>query len=171
MSAVLLEEVKAHILVTDGSKNALVQSFIDEAEAIIVKKLGFLGPTTITGRRVSGGDCLVLPHAPVASVSSIVGKSGAVVSVAGTYLNQGAGLIEADTSFSEAWYTVTYVAGYATLPDHLALAVKELVKHLWMSQRGPTTRQGEDPATPITAHLLPYRVQSLLDLEAPLGFA
>lgn len=173
MSVVLLDDVKVFLNISDSLHNAAIQDVIDAAEAIIVKRLGFLGPTDYTDRVSGGTDALVLPRAPINTITSITGTSGATVTVADCYIRQGAGVVELDSgaSFGERWYDVVYSVGYATTPDHLTLAVKELTKHLFKSQRGPTRPGSTTDDAPTASYLLPYRVQSLLDLETPLGFA
>jgi len=173
VSVVLLDDVKVFLNISDPIRNEALQDAIDAAEAIIVKRLGFLGSTAYTDRVQGGCYALTLPRAPINTVTSITGTSGATVTVADCYIRQGAGVIEFDTgaTFSERWYDVVYSVGYATTPDHLTLAVKELTKHLFKAQRGPTRPGSTAEDAPTASYLLPYRVQSLLDLETPLGFA
>lgn len=60
---------------------------------------------------------------------------------------------------------ITYVAGYAVLPEWLPMAVKRLTEHLWTrSQQARHTRGGAEPseARPSAAYLLPYAVESLI---------
>lgn len=172
MSVVLLEDVKTFLNVPDSGRNADLQSLIDAAEAIIVKRIGFLGETDYEDR-VRGGHALSFPRNPILTITSITGKSGTAVSLADIFINKGAGVVELDSgeSFTEPWYDAVYSIGYATTPDHLTLAVKELVKHLFKSQRGPNQPRTGGDEVPTAGYLLPYRVQSLLDLETPILIA
>jgi hypothetical protein len=59
----------------------------------------------------------------------------------------------------------------------LLMAVKELVRHMWQTQRGPTRRPGSQPSesaantVPGAAYLLPFRVSELIAPHLQPGFA
>lgn len=60
---------------------------------------------------------------------------------------------------------LTYTYGFATLPNDIQLALKMLVKHLWLTQRGSTQRPnagGDDMPQAGAAFMWPYRVLEIL---------
>jgi hypothetical protein len=72
---------------------------------------------------------------------------------------------------------VVYLAGRSTVPDDLLFAVKELVRHLWTTQRGGATRPGSQQSDamsntlPGAAYVFPFRVEQLLAPHEQPGFA
>jgi hypothetical protein len=144
-----------------------IQATIDAAEAILANTVGPL--TTLAARtdRLPGGDKLVL--ADRAGHQRHLGhQPRRVVTVDLTTVtkNLPAGVLyftDNLTRFSSSAYDVTYVPGRATLPGDLLLAVKEMVRHLWMTQRGSGASRsgGGDQQAP--GYLMPYRVQELLE--------
>lgn len=140
MSALTLSDAKAHlnISVVETDDDGELQDFIDAAEAAIGKKCGALASTSTTARVSGGTQTLVLPTAPVASLTSVAPVNGSAIDSALLYLDEAAGIVEYvdGSAFSERRYDVVFQAGRATVPADLLLAVKELVRHLWLTQRG-----------------------------------
>jgi hypothetical protein len=68
----------------------------------------------------------------------------------------------------QAWLaTVTYQAGWTTLPADLRMAVLELVRWLWQTQSGSRIQQNQPPMRapdqgPMAFNLLPPRVKELV---------
>jgi hypothetical protein len=67
--------------------------------------------------------------------------------------------------------------GYVALPADLVLAAKEMVRHLWLTQRGSgVQRPGSRPSDtlsntlPGAAYTLPFRVEQLLAPYIRAGF-
>ena len=177
MSVLTLAEAKKHLNVTSTNEDDEIQATIDAAEATIAKRVGPLSATTVTRVVTSDGGRLVLPVTPAISLTSIAAVyGGSTVDVAGLQLDLAAGVVSSYTpsaySFSPVAYTVTYQAGRTTLPDDLLYAVKELVRHLWRTQRGPTARPGQAPGdAPAPSYLIPYAVAELLEPHMQIGFA
>jgi len=179
MASVLdLASAKAYLNITAGTFDAELQAVIDAAEAALAQHVGALQPTALTDR-VEGGDvALVLPTAPVVGLTSVTGVSGSTVTIGDLYVNQGAGVVTYNSgiSFAERYYTVVYNAGRATCPDDLLLAVKELVRHIWETQRGsgrPGSRSSEmlSNTLPGFAYTFPFRVSELIAPHLQPGFA
>jgi hypothetical protein len=72
---------------------------------------------------------------------------------------------------------VVYSAGRASCPADLLLAVRELVRHIWETQRGGTRRPGSSASSETAntiagaAYLFPFRVEQLLAPYIQPGFA
>jgi hypothetical protein len=171
MSVVDLEDVKAHLNITGDGNDTELQAFIDAAEAAIAAQVGPLEPETRTDRVRSAAGTLVLPVSPVVSMTSVTNADTTEILVDDLYLDTTAAVITYGDGVSwvtPGFYDVTYVAGRETCPADLLLAIKELVRHLWQTQRGPTSRPGSrgSDATantvPGAAYLLPFRVMELL---------
>lgn len=178
MSVLSLPDLKAHLNITGTTHDGELSSLILAAEATITHHVGPLEPTTVTVRIDGGGSVLLLPVWPVLSLTSVTDSAGTAVTIADLYLDTAAGLVTYNSGarFGSRYYTVTYQAGRATCPPDLLLAVKELARHLWASQRSPALYPGstvsEGPGTtPGAAYLMPYRVQELLAPHMQVGIA
>lgn len=181
MSVLTLAEAKAHLNITDSGSDAELQTFIDAAEAALAARVGPLGPVTTTARVAGGGRTLLLPVAPAVSITSVTPVGGTALTVGDLYLDQAGGAISyaSNASFSSYWYDVVYVAGRAVnaCPDDLLMADKELLRHMWTTQRpsGRFSSPLSDTAAntiPGAAYLFPFRVEALLAPYLPgIGFA
>ena len=171
MSVVTLATARTFLNIDTGTPDAKIQPRLDAAEAIIERRVGPLSATAKTFRvRGSGTTVLALPYAPIITLTSITGKSGNAVT--GTYLNMTAGTVEADSEFSEDYYTVVVSAGRATLPGHLTEAVLLMTKHLYAAHRGGNPNAAATEV-PLLASAIPASVEALLALEpvSMFGFA
>jgi hypothetical protein len=178
MSVLDLASVRTHLNLVATTYDAELQSVIDAAEAAIGQRVGPLAPTSTTARVRGGGSMLVLPVSPAVSLTSVTPADSTALTLADLYLDTGAGLVtyESGATFSARHYTVVYQAGRATCPADLKLAVKELVRHLWTTQRGPTARAGlaaemTSNSVPGAAYAFPFRVEQLLAPHDQPGFA
>lgn len=180
MSVVAPSEVKTHLNITGATHDGELQSFIDAAEAAIGERVGPLASTAHEARVRGGGTALVLPVAPAVSLTSVTPADSTALTLSDLYLNEDAGVVtyESGGSFSARHYDVVYQAGRATCPADLKLAVKELVRHLWTTQRGSAPRPGGGPLSdstsntlPGAAYVFPFRVEQLLAPHEQPGFA
>lgn len=179
MSVLTLADARTHLNVTAGPHDAEVQAFIDAAEAAIIQRCGPLASTAATVRVRGGGTALVLPTIPAVSLTSVTPVDGTALTLADLYLDTGAGLVtyNSGSTFTDRLYDVVYNAGRTTCPEDLLMAVKELVRHMWQTQRGPTRRPGSQPSegtantVPGAAYLLPFRVSELIAPHLQPGFA
>jgi hypothetical protein len=165
MSVLGLDEVKDHLNITRDDNDAKLLSVMDVAEAAVSVRVGPLEPMARTARIPGAAQVLLLPSAPVVSLTSVATSEGVTVSVSDLLLDADAGTIEyaSGVRFTASRYDVAYQTGRATLPEDLVLAVMELVRHLWSTQRGAASRPGsvvQEPAAP--GFLLPNRVLELL---------
>lgn len=180
MSVLTLAEAKTHLGITVTTYDAELQTFVDSAEAAIAAKVGPLSQTTRTDRVRGMGKELILPAAPVVSVTSVTPVGGAALDLTSIVVDYAAGVVAyvAATQYNFArfplpWYDVVYVAGRSTTPADLLQAIKELLRHLWVTQRGVTTRRpgsGDDDA-PAVGYAFPHRVLELLSPYMLSGFA
>lgn len=167
MSVLSLPLAKVHLNITREVNDAELQSFIDAAEAIIANYVGALTVGASTTVRVSGGSQLVLPAAPLGTVTSITSADGQSVDLTTVSFNQAAGLVyftDGWSQFCSTAYDVAFTSGWATVPADILLAIKELLRHLWAPQRGGGTRANsptQSDAAP--GYLLPYRVEQLIE--------
>lgn len=171
MSVVLLADVKLHLNIAVTTYDAELQTVIDAAEAILTKRVGPLASTAATIRLAGGVWELVLPITPVISLTSVTPSDAATaLTLTDLHLETNTGRVSynANRAFVARYYDVAYAAGRASCPEDLKLAVKELVRHLWMSQRGAGGRPGSatsDGTPPAAGYLLPYRVQELIAMH------
>lgn len=180
MSILILAQAKTHLNITVSTYDGEIQDTIDEAEAAIAKRVGPLVSTATTVRVRGMGDALVLPTTPALSLTSVTPVDGTALTLADLYLDDAAGVVTYNSggSFGAARaYDVVYNAGRASCPDDLLRAIKELVRHLWETQRGPTARPGSPVSEamsntiPGSAYVFPFRVEQLLAPHEQPGFA
>lgn len=173
MSVVTVAEVKTHLNITGGSSDTELQTFLDSAEALISRRVGPLTSTATTYRVDGGTDTLSLPVTPAISLTSVTPVNGTALTLADLDLDTATGLVRylAGGTFTAARYTVVYNAGRASVPDDLKMAVKELVRHLWRTQRGSAVRPGSSDSDRVPGWLVPYAVAELLapHVQAGLG--
>lgn len=175
MAALTLAEVKSHLNITVATHDGELAAFIDAAEAAVAQRVGPLVPESRTLRVRPASRVLRIPT-PAVSVTAVTDADGVAVTLSNLYLDGASGIVTFNdgTGFPSSYYTVVYVAGRDPIPADLRLAVKELVRHLWDTQRGPTRRPGStaSEATSNTisgaAYLLPFRVSELLKPHMPI---
>jgi hypothetical protein len=169
-----LDEAKSHLNMTSTVDDAELSAVVDAAEAAIAKRVGPLEPTDVTSIINCGGWALTLPQRPVISITSVVATVpfGTVTVPTDLVVDGESGVVTSQMwAIPAARYTVTYVAGRDDLPADLLFAVKEMVRHLWRSQRGSASLPGQgggDTATP--GYLIPNAVAELLQPHKIYGF-
>jgi len=182
MSVLSLPLAKDHLNVS-GTPTTLgdteLQAIIDSAEAAIAQKCGPLASTATTSRvRGDGVERLVLPVPPVISLTSVTPVGGTALTLGDLMVTAG-GVVEYVNggSFGSRWYDVVYAAGRTACPADLLWAVKELVRHLAETQRGPGRqigpRQSDAAANTIpgAAYQFPFRVTEAIAPHLQHGFA
>ena len=174
MSVLSLPLAKTHLNITREVNDSELQAIIDGAEAIIAN---YVGPLAVGGSstvRVTGATrTLILPTSPIGAVTAIATPTGTTVDLTTVTVNQAAGLVYFNddiSAFCNDVYDVTFTSGWATVPADLMLAIKEMVRHLWATQRGGGTR-ANSPSQPDAApgYLLPYRVEQLVEPYRRIG--
>jgi hypothetical protein len=175
MSTLLLADAKTYLNITTTTSDAELQSFIDAAEGALVKRCGPLSSVTITERVNGGGEVLLLSKFPAISLTSVTPVNGSAMDLTKLYLIADAAVVEyADGAgcFVSNRYDVTYQAGRTTVPPDLLQADKEIVRHLWDTQRGGSKRPGvgaDDVEG--AAYAFTYRVQELWEPYVLAGIA
>lgn len=139
MSVLLLPDAKSHLRMKQDDNDTGLQDVIDQAESRVAELVGPLtvgDPVTV---RVAGGTQLILPAAPVGTVTSITTPDGQTVDTSLVTVDQASGLAyftDDLTMFSNDVYDVTFTAGWAAVPAGLLWAIKECVREMWFTQRG-----------------------------------
>lgn len=175
MSAVSIADVKTHLNMSSIANDGELQRFIDAAETAIGHRVGPLTPVEVTETLDGGRDCLILRNPRAVSLTSVTSADGTTTTLTDFDLDTSTGIVywrygtAGSFTYGRRNVTVTYLAGWDPLPADLAHAVKELVRHLWETQRGASTgaRPGfadDDTATVAGAFSSwPVRVQELLE--------
>ena len=172
MSALSIDDAKAHLDITTSLNDAELQDVIDAAEGAISKRVGPLTPTSVTTRVEGYGWGLHLPVRPAISLTSVaIANGGSALDLTTLYLDSNSGTVSLQSgAFFTAWaYDVTWQAGRTDVPPDLLHAVKEFVRHLWETQRGAPNRTAGSalvetiaPTLPVAAFTFPIRVEELL---------
>lgn len=168
MAVLTAPNAAAYLRIEDTSKHDVLEDMCGAAQVAIESRVGPLELGSVTAR-VRGGMSLIVPRVPAGSLTSVTPVGGTALTVGDLWLSA-AGVVRYNdgTAFPEAWYDVVYQCGYDPLPEDLFLAVKELVRHLWSTQRGGTQRPGSAQSDQLSnslpgfAHTLPYRVSELI---------
>ncbi len=182
MSVVTLADAKQHLNEQNSAVDAELQSFINAAESAVAAKIG---PLTVAGpitERVRGGRVLIVSSLPIAVLTSVTPVFGTALDASFLYTDPNAGVISYYASwFPLPYYDVVYTAGRAVtvgaFPD-VYLAIQELVRHLWMTQRGSVGAGARysghgtalDTVVPGAGYTFPYRVEQLLAPYLSPGF-
>jgi hypothetical protein len=177
MSVLKLADAKRHLNITVSTHDGELQEHIDAAEAAIAEKCGPLTAATFTERVRGGGTGLVLRETPIVSVTSVTAVGGSAYDLDALDVDLSAGVIEwgSGQRFAIGRYDVVYQAGRAEVPKDLLSAIKELVRHTWETQRGPTARpgsrasEGASNTLPGAAYAWPFRVTELLAPHVQVG--
>lgn len=177
-SVLTLADAQAHLNITVSTYDSELQTFIDAAEAALTNKVGPLQASAQTDRVLPANGRLRTRVAPVVSLTSVTSAEGLVLTLTDLHLDQRAGVVTPNivgVGFISPYYDVVYSAGRtvsATVNGDLYAAIKELLRHLWESQRGAGVRPGTVLDVPPGAgFLLPYRVQELISPHLQAGFA
>jgi hypothetical protein len=177
VSVLTLAAAKRHLNITASTHDGEIQEHIDAAEAAIAQKCGPLTSVATTERVKGGGAGLVVRETPVVSLTSVTPVGGSAYDLTLLDADLSAGVIEwrSGQRFQVGRYDVVYQAGRATVPNDLLAAIKELVRHTWETQRGPTVRPGSRTSEtasntlPGAAHAWPFRVTELLAPHIQVG--
>ena len=143
--AVSLAEMKKHLNMSGAGNDAELQRFIDVAEAALSNRVGPLTPVTVTERHDGGAPLIVLRQPRAVSLTSVTYADGTASTLSDYDLDSDTGVLywnygtAGRFAGSRRNVTVTYVAGWASLPLDLVDAVKELVRELWETQRGASS--------------------------------
>lgn len=179
---VSLDDVKRHLTMNSltFTSDDELRDFILRAQVAVEAKVGPLVPTTVTSRVGSygswSGASLVLPVTPVISLTSVTAVGGSAVS--GLTVSPSGVVAGVGSWFGYTPYDAVYVAGRTTCPADLYLAVLEMHRHLWDTQRGSSQTVWNNPeddptnsAPSSTYYLYPPRVVQLMAPYEQSGFA
>jgi hypothetical protein len=164
MSALTLDQAKKHLNIAKDVSDDELQTVIDAAEAVVSKYCGPLEPVTTTSRVACRNGTAVLPVAPVLEVTSVsTVDSLTPVDLDELHVDLAAGVIDWTTSWAPRSYDVVYTAGRTSLPADLLMAVKEMTRHLWRTQRGGAQRPGAAADGSAPGYLVPNMVAALIE--------
>jgi hypothetical protein len=167
-----LDEVKEHLNIAGTTQDFELASFVQAAITRLEHEVGPLTPRSFTEMHPPGR-IIALRKTPVVSVESITGTTLTVWD-----LDTSTALIYPRAPWLGFYgfgrITVTYTAGFVTVPADVRMALLELVRHLWTTQRGTVSANGAradllpssggDPTTAagIAAYTMPYRVLEMI---------
>ncbi len=175
-----LDEAKAFLNITSTTNDEELREFV-KAATVCAEKYSqrAMVRTSVTETHDGGGTLIVLRRLRALSVTSIT--EGGTALGAGDYrLKFHGAAVERVSGIAPSYFTrgvdnisVTYVAGVTgddlTLASH---AVKQMVKHLWATQRGAKRPNTGDEWESGLGYTYPRRVMELLDpLSNSVGFA
>lgn len=174
MPVATLADVRTHLNIVSTASDTELTSFLTFAVDAAERWTGrILGDAASATEVYDGGSAAVLlDRVPVTTVSSVSENGSTLASTAWTVNYSTGVLTRLGGSYTASAFTpgvrnvsVTYSAGYATSPPAAKLAVLELVRHLWQTQRGsmPGRQQSGDDYNPALGYSMPQRVIELLE--------
>jgi hypothetical protein len=181
---ITLQEAKDFLNITSSNYDTELPLFVSAASQMWVRRVGPVAGSVSYDEWYSGGrPTIVLRHTPVQSVTAVTealntslaytltaevldGQTGG--DAYGYTIDKDLGLLVRRMNGIAANFApginnvrVTYVAGFATTPEDIKIAVKVLTKRLWDSQRGGTTRPGQAPEAPAPMRLWPPMAEDI----------
>lgn len=142
-----LQDAKAHLGETGTQQDEEIRAFAQVATEVVESIVGPCTPRTIVESVYAHYGRLALTTRPVISVTSATLGGSPVSTATWTVPSPLAGLVELGAGawwggggpgFPGQLYTVTYLAGRTVVPGRLEHAAKEMLRHLWATQRGQT---------------------------------
>jgi len=191
LGIVSLDEVKAHLNIpaTNTNNDEEIRRFMDAAQDLAENYVGcVLGRKTFSSEKYDGNtDILRIRNPRVISVTSVY-ENGVLLTNA-DYMVDPTGQrlyrLASGTLNVPNWYgvwapgvqniVVTYVSGFVIPPPSAKQGVLEIIRHLWQTQRGPTSvvgrNQSGDDFYQTPTYSLPRRAMELLDPVSLPGLA
>lgn len=148
MAAVpVLADLKTQLNITNATNDSELTAMLQAAVELVGNFVGPLAPITTTRRvTTSFGGQVVLPDAPVVSVTTYATTDSSVIDTSKAYLDGAAGIVTGLPGTTVL--DITYTAGWGTVPEPVFYATLLIAAHLWETQRGARPvrpMSGEDP--------------------------
>lgn len=165
-----LDDTKEHLNLdlTDTTYDAELLAFLDAATPVVED---IVGPVVARSRTEvhDGGEYLVLNHSPVISVATLVPvhTGGTTYSPATLDVDTATGIVRRlDGGRFVGPLRVTYVPGRRVVPPNIIHGTKEIIRHMWDTQRGRLgSRPGlgdDEYVTTSSGYTVPRRAMELL---------
>lgn len=172
-----LLDAKQFLNIASGTDDEELRGYIEAATLVVENIVGPVVARTIVEVQNSG-QVIVLNHAPVISLTSLVSvqPGGPTYNVGDLDLDPATGIVRHPIISSIYFWgplRVTYVAGRRQIPANMTLASRIIIGHLWETQRtqmGRTSRGGrfgtdEISFSPEIGMAVPRRAVELLDAD------
>lgn len=190
-----LPELKDFLNITTNTYDTELGSFVSRASQAWVTKVGpVAGSPTYDEWYDGGGSRIVLRHTPVQSITTITEAYQTSLAFTlteqtldgtasgGAYgytLDKGTGTVArringVPVGFANGFRNIhiVYVAGYVTTPDDIKLAVADIARDMWQTQRGPGRSRGSGADTEVPPMgLWPRRAQDIANSYLVPGIA
>ncbi len=179
---VSLTDARNFLNIDNSDNDDELQRFIDVVSTAVETYTNrvFRRRTVIAEIHDTAGE-IVLSKVPVISVTSVA-ENGVTMTATQYSVLPGSGVLRrlSGTYTESVWLSgadniaVTYVAGYADVPDDVTHAALLLVKHMWTTQRTTSLvsrRGGEDAGSAAAIWTWPMTVRQLLDPYCLPAFA
>jgi hypothetical protein len=151
----------------DAVRDADLTSYVQAATAVIESIVGPVAPVSRTRLFDGGGAAVVLPER-ASAVTSVTESGDATTDfVFDSFANIiYAGVPAGSREFADGIgsVVVVYTVGYATVPQTLQLAARELVRHWWQQGKQanrPAFGEAAEPSGPPMGFAVPKRVVEL----------
>lgn len=191
MGIVSLDEVKAHLNIpaSNTTNDEEIRRFMDAASDLAENYVGcVLGRQTFVDEKYSGNTDIIRLNNPRAISITSVYENGVLLDPAAYVLDYtGQRLTRVTTgslsgpNYYGIWapgaqnIVVSYVAGFVNPPPAAKQGVLEIIRHLWQTQRGPSSvmgrQQSGDEFYSTPTYSLPRRAMELLDPVSLPGLA
>lgn len=191
---VTLAQAKAQLGIVSTDFDADLELAISSASQWVANKIGpVAGSPTVDEWHDGGGTQIVLRNdGPIQSVTSVTESWGSIdYTLTEVTLDSGSlgsafeftadlnlGLIVRRAAGAAVRFApgkanihVTFVAGYATVPDDIVTATLLYLQYQWETRRGPSQRPGRGPSPSMSPGEMYGRAMELLSSYMPPGIA
>ena len=173
---ITLAEAKTHLNIRDSSTDAELTTFVTVSSDLVEEKANRTWrDTSVVEYHTGGTNELLLYRSPVKTITSIVDQGTTIPSTEYRLIPETGRVIRNYVPFVglAGEVVVTYTAGITTVPELVKHATREVLRHLWQTQRG--SQGGRSPLAgddyvASSGFSVPNRVAELIDgLSAPGG--
>lgn len=123
----------------DTTNDAEIEDMVNVVTEIVESKVGPVVPKTYS-EKVQSGQSLPLRHGPIISITSItpwmLGVGAETVSPSQVTINNEGWCLDRNIGFWRGPYNVTYLAGRTSVSYSILMGGKDILDHLWETQRG-----------------------------------
>lgn len=152
---------------TNTAQDTKLTSYLTAASEWAQWRLsGPLAQTTFTERLYCNGSCIQQQHHPLVSVTSITPQDGTALPATAYIVDTTNSQIEMRGAYY-GWHTVVYVAGPASVLDHVKRAGLIVAQHLWTVENGSAGRgqQQQDLVPTPFGFAVPARAEELIGAD------
>ncbi len=160
-------DVQSQLNINGGSDFIELVAFVESACDVVEQWCGPISVRTVTEQAFGTGSGFVLRAVPVVALSAVtyvgdLGSVSPVPTVLDFMVDAESGIVSRfDRGRVDGPYTLTYTAGYPSVPAWARLAAIIIAQNLWETRRGPR-RGASDSSTTGYGYAIPNQAAALM---------